>query len=186
MYGLQKEIASITRIKAVGLNTNVFFPPHWKIKNNKCRQNIWLHYFKETNKMKQNKFPFISWPNFSTSPVADSDGSSGDLALTHARTSQRHWDEILSCLFNGTCRAAGDTPGRIEWHSCKKLSCQQVRHQDTRTHTWATVKLYTPSLFTSRQLCARTRCVQHTPSVRGRKYGKKQSRNNKTFLWPFG
>lgn len=61
---------------------------------------------------KQNKCPYISRPNFSASPV--SDGSSGDRALTHACTSQRHRDEILSCLFNGTCRAAGDTPGRIE------------------------------------------------------------------------
>lgn len=84
---------------------------------------------------------------------------------------QRQWDEISSCLLSGTWQGTGVTSGRIEWHSCKKVSCQQVRHHDMWAHTafvdfvTRTVKSYTLSPVTKWQLNAhRSWFVWRTPS----------------------
>lgn len=41
-------------------------------------------------------------------------------------------DELLSCLLSGIWQGTEVTCRQIEWHSCKKVSCQQARYHDPR------------------------------------------------------
>lgn len=116
--------------------------------------------------------PFLSWRPVSTHTVGyfpETDTVLRQLTvISYLCFLQllRQQDEILSCLFSSTWQGTGVTSGRIEWPSCKKVSCQQVRHHDTRTHAPAvdsvTVKSYTLLPFTNWQLHARP-----TDSFRG-------------------
>lgn len=116
--------------------------------------------------------PFLSWRPVSTHTVGyfpETDTVLRQLTvISYLCFLQllRQRDEILSCLFSSTWQGTGVTSGRIEWPSCKKVSCQQVRHHDTRTHAPAvdsvTVKSYTLLPFTNWQLHARP-----TDSFRG-------------------